>query len=157
MSLFSKKPIEAKLVGSNLVAAFHRANPPLIWKFDLDRNHSFTVALQGEEGDWELGITSPKGEFYPIVHFVMHEHAEEALSAVQKILMKKRRSKIWMAIKFLFFVLVIVGLMGAGGLYVFKALRMPSMDNFVSSPSATPVSPPSGVPVPADEVLRLPH
>jgi hypothetical protein len=84
--MFSEKSTEATVSGNSLIATFHKANPPLVWKFDLERNHSFTVALQGEEGDWELGLTSPKGDFYPITHFLTREDADDAFRCVNKAL-----------------------------------------------------------------------
>ena len=89
-----QKSVQAKLVGNTLVATFRKSNPNLIWNFDLERNHSFTLALQGEDGDFELGVTSPKGEFYPVARFASREDAEEAFSAVQKILMKHKPGRI---------------------------------------------------------------
>ncbi len=162
MPFFRKKPIETRLVGPNLVAAFHNANPPLVWKFDLDRNHSFTVALQGEDGDWELGITSPKGEFYPVAHFLVRENAEEALASVQKILMKKRCSKVWSVIRFLLILIVVAGLLLVAGGYLMATgfsrmgFLMPSLS--AGSPPAAPSAMiPSGVPVPADQFLQAPR
>src|ERR1700733_1220974 len=115
MLLNTKKAVQAKLVGNTLVAVFRTSNPNLIWKFDLERNHSFTLALQGEEGDLELGVTSSKGEFYPIARFASQEDAEEAFTAVQKILMKGKRS--WLKTLFIWIAgiigLVIVVTMGA--------------------------------------------
>src|SRR5580704_16554799 len=90
MFLKRKKAVDAKRVGSTLVATFHNRDPSLIWTFDLERNHSFTVTLQGEEGDFELGVTSPKGEFYPVARFVTREDANEALQALQRVLMTGR-------------------------------------------------------------------
>ena len=87
------KKTEAKCNGSMLTVGFHAANPPLIWRFDLERNHSFTLALQGEDGDWELGVTSPKGDFYPVVHFAAREDAEEAFAGSKKRCRRKGGSR----------------------------------------------------------------
>jgi hypothetical protein len=168
MSFFHRKPVEIKLVGPNLVAAFHRAQPPLIWRFDLERNHSFTVALQGDEGDWELGITSAKGDFYPIVHFAAREDAEDALESVQTLLMKKGRSKFWGICKNFVLLLVVAALLFFGGVHLMTRLN-PSLASLVSpltpattslAPAPTPPGPgalPSGIPVPADDVLTTPR
>ena len=86
------KTTEAKCDGLMLTVGFPTANPPLIWRFDLERNHSFTLSLQGEEGDWELGVTSPKGDFYPVAHFVAREEADDALAKVGKALAQKRNT-----------------------------------------------------------------
>ena len=82
---------EAKCDGLVLTVAFPTANPPLIWRFDLERNHSFTLALHREEkGDWALGVTSPKGDFCPVASFVLREEAEDALAKVGKALAQKK-------------------------------------------------------------------
>jgi len=118
----------------------------LVWQFDLERNHSFTVAMQGEEGDWELGVTSPKGEFYPVVHFQAREDAEDGFAAVQKILMKKKRSVMWRVFKVLAWILVFVVLLAAGiGFMISRtASQMSSMSSFMplagapAKPAETP-------------------
>ena len=97
--LFGEKSTEASVTGNSLVATFHKANPPLVWKFDLERNHSFTLALQGEEGDWELGLTSPKGDFYPITHFLTRDDAEEAFRQVNKALAQRTFSLLGVGFK----------------------------------------------------------
>lgn len=157
-----KKSVTAKMVGPTLVASFQKANPPLIWKFDLQRNHSFTLALQGEDGDWELGLNSPRGDFYPIVHFYAREDAEEAFEKVQKILMKKRGSLAWRIIRFVFILifLVLVGIVGWG--YYLNQQGITAEDLMRSGgltqptvPSAKPQAP-MGVPLPADEILKRP-
>ena len=171
MSLFSTKAIDIKLVGPNLVAAFHRAQPPLVWRFDLERNHSFTIALQGDEGDWEIGITSAKGEFYPIVHFTAREDAEEALTSVQKILMKRKGSKLWCALKMFLLLIVLCIILLGGGLALFirapflsaslpSVMMRPPAPTMVAPPPAVQPMPapafPSGIPLPADDVLKPP-
>ncbi|HEU0117545.1 MAG TPA: hypothetical protein VFR09_02825 [Alphaproteobacteria bacterium] len=178
MSFFPSKPIEIKLVGPNLVAAFHRAHPALVWRFDLERNHSFTLALQGDEGDWELGITSPKGEFYPFVHFSNREDAEEALAAVHKVLMSYRRPKTWLIVKIIAIAVVAFVLCwGAWDLYVHMLTSrimasqsstpiqqqptplpsIPPAAPLQAPPAADPEDVPSGIPLPADEVLKPPR
>lgn len=159
----SSKSIVAKLVGSNLVASFPNANPPLVWKFDLDRNHSFTVALQGEVGDWEIGVTSPKGEFYPVAHFPAKEDAEEALRKVQKVLMKKKHSKIWMVIRWAL-VLVLIGLLGFIVMTYFSlrqntglgaaGLGLGGIATGQELAAPEPIKP--GVPQSADDILQPP-
>jgi len=163
MSFFQSKSITAKLVGPNLVAAFPTANPPLIWKFDLDRNHSFTVCMQGEINDWELGVTSPKGEFYPVAHFPLKEDAEQAMAKVQKVLMQKRRSKFWSFMRWAFGLLLFAVL--ATVIWIVLQPTLPaslsSTNNGlmrlppVTSMPAAPVIRP-GVPQSADDVLQPP-
>jgi len=149
MLLYQKKSVEAKLVGNTLVAAFHASNPGLIWRFDLERNHSFTLALQGEEGDLELGVTSPKGEFYPVARFTSREEAEIAFSAVQKVLMTKRwqRPKGW---------LLWIGSIALLALLIVFFGRYVVGNNFLAGTPPAANGLPQGVPLPADQVLRPP-
>jgi hypothetical protein len=146
-----KKPVEAKRVGSTLVAIFRASKPELIWKFDLERNHSFTLALQGDEGDLELGVTSPKGEFYPIARFAAREDADEAFLAVQKVLMKGKCSRAACLLKWaggLVLLLLIATFVAA--LMVGRGLGVGQ----VWSSSAPVIQ--NGVPLPADQVLQPP-
>ena len=149
MFLTAKKSVNAKLVGNTLVAVFRASDPSLIWKFDLERNHSFTLALQGEEGDLELGVTSPKGEFYSVARFASREDAEEAFAAVQKVLMKKRwcRMKGWLAwaigIAILILLIMFIG-------------RIIGGHSSVGSSAASQNNLPQGVPLPADQILEPP-
>lgn len=144
------KTVQAKLVGSTLVAAFHTSNPNLIWKYDLERNHSFTLTLQGEDGDFELGVTSPKGEFYAVARFATREDAEEALAAVQKVLMKRNSTSTgwWkvltatvlsLALLFIIFVLWV---------------NLRSVDTALNSTGKVKIR--EGVPLPADQILQPP-
>ena len=169
MLFFSKNSVKVRLVGNDLVAAFHSAQPPLVWKFDLERNHSFTVALQGEDGDWELGLNSTKGEFYPVAHFPLREDAEDALNKVQKILMKKRRSKIWGVLKFILILVFLALIVIVGGGYliahalpgmasaVMRTTPMGPMNAPAQMMAPPPVAPEPGVPQSADDVLKAPQ
>jgi len=154
-----------------LTVGFHTASPPLVWRFDLERNHSFTLSLQGEEGDWELGVTSPKGEFYPVVHFDAREDAEDALAVVEKALSRKRGSSSLLT-KALAFVGILALLVVAGvviyGLMIEHSIRAssqiaPSISDMGSPMAPTAVAPPTaspdteGVPLSADDVLKAPH
>lgn len=153
MFLDGKKPVQAKLVGNTLVATFRNSNPNLIWKFDLERNHSFTVALQGDEGDFELGMTSLKGEFYPIARFASREDADEAFSAVQKILMKRRQGRLKALFVWVCGLALMILVVMMVGRYVINSFSSGS------PPSALSASVPkirNGVPLPADQVLRPP-
>jgi hypothetical protein len=155
MFLSNKKPVEVKRVGDTLVAVFRNSNPSLVWKFDLARNHSFTVALQGDEGDLELGVTSPKGEFYPIARFNAREDADLAFAAVQKVLMKRKCGWLGCLLKWagglvlLLLIALLIGIYLAG-------YRGPKI--FSTGPAST-AAPEirNGVPLPADQVLRPPN
>ena len=152
MSFGSGKSVKAERVGSDLIASFGRAEPPLVWKFDLERNHSFTLALQGEEGDLELGVTSPKGEFYPIARFGAQEDADEAFAAVQKILMKGKRGRLkTFFVWFGGFIALAIVVLAASHYLGTRTSRMESVTG-ISGASQMP----EGVPLPADQVLKQP-
>jgi hypothetical protein len=163
MTMFAKKPIEAERVGNTLVASFRNSRPPLVWRFDLERNHSFSLALEGDDGDCELGVTSPKGEFYPIARFVARTDGEDAMAAVQKILLKKKGN--WVSkILLTLLVLIVLLVLGMGAAYFFRGALSPTSSTSSMMPMALPGLPalprynevPSGVPLPADRVLRPP-
>ena len=167
MALLSRPPVEARRIGATLVATFHRANPPLIWRFDLDRNHSFTLALQGEEGEWELGLTSIKGEFYPVARFAEHEDAEASFTLIGDIMATADRP--WWGSVFkgigLAFTMLLVVMIGFGimvGRDVIKGLHpgTPVAETRIGpADSASPTAPAaikSGVPQAADDVLTPP-
>ncbi|MDR3451049.1 MAG: hypothetical protein P4M15_15125 [Alphaproteobacteria bacterium] len=152
------KKTEAKCNGDMLMVGFHGANPPLIWRFDLERNHSFTLALQGDEGEWELGITTPKGDFYPVVHFVAREDAEEAFAKVEKTLARRNAgmSGVVKAIIGLALVALVVfaGVVGFS-LYV-NAHGNTALSTPLAGAASAPGAMPEGVPLPADQVLKPP-
>ena len=81
----------AKPIGQSLVATFHTASPPLIWQYDLEKNHSFTMTVQGEDGKWALGVTTPQGLFTPIAHFALRAEADEAFAVVERAMTRPRR------------------------------------------------------------------
>jgi hypothetical protein len=148
------KKTEAKCQGMMLIAGFHSANPPLIWRFDLERNHSFTLSLQGEEGEWELGITTPKGEFYPVVHFVAREDAEEAFEKVERALAQKRSkgSQIAKAVTLVIMAaLTIVLGVGLSAHFLWHRAEPLKATAIIPEPEIR-----NGIPLPADEVLKAP-
>jgi len=157
------KKTEAKCTGSMLTVGFHGANPPLIWRFDLERNHSFTLSLQGEEGDWELGVTSPRGDFHPVVHFSAREDAEEALMKVEKTLSRNKNPgslilKVLMGLGIVAVIVVVaVVLFGTVILQHSSSLSTPVNPVTVLTPQSTPTTMPEGIPVTADDVLKAPH
>ena len=159
-NLESSKPVDVRRTEGALVAAFHRADPPLVWRFDLERNHSFSLALQGEDGDWELGLTSQKGEFYPVARFTTREDAEDAFAGVEKVLAKGRHSALRGALK-------IAGIVTVAALALATAFTLMVTYNVMHLASHYPgaetqaqgAAPPAmknGVPLPADQYLRPP-
>lgn len=161
MLLDARKTVEARRVGDNLVAAFHRAHPPLIWRFDLERHHSFTLALQGEEGEWELGITTIKGEFHPVARFIDQEDAQQAFAKLQKVLSQGKHSWAFSIFKWSF---IGFGLLFAAaitfafliGNEVMGMLRHPDI-SAISAPAPSVPETKNGVPLPADQYLRPPQ
>ena len=166
MSLDSKHPVEAKRIGTAIIAAFHRANPPLVWRFDLQHNHSLSLALQGDEGEWELGLTSPKGEFHPIARFVMREDAEQAFLSIERILSKTQTNWFRLGLKIIATLLMVglIALLASVFSYGHKissdishatdSLNPTSMGS-PNYPVAAPVVPSKpGTPVPADDFFR---
>ena len=155
MSWLHKKSVTAKLVGPNLVASFPTANPPLIWRFDLERNHSFTLALQGENSDWEFGVTSPKGEFYSIAHFQSREAAEEAFAKTQKALMSKRATLLWTITKYLIGLVLFAFVLFVSFVLIMK-LKLPHTS--MAMPSGLSLQQPQqGIPQSADDILKAPY
>jgi hypothetical protein len=152
------KLTEAKCTGSMLTVGFHSANPPLIWRFDLERNHSFTLALQGEDGGWEFGVTTPKGDFYPVVHFAAREDAEDAFTKVERALLTNRSTGSIVAKASMGLVAVV--LLVLSGFFLF-GLYVNHQASVVSNGTSTttvvqPVAP-GGVPLAADDVLTPPR
>jgi len=152
----------ARRVKTSLVATLPKANPPVIWRFDLERNHSFTLALQGDNHDWDLGVTSAKGDFHPIAHFSLRADAEEAFARISKVL-EGNRGYLALFVKSL---LVLIG--GIVGLYIlaafFTVLSSTNRQNTSpptlsedSQPMLPPPPPtPDGEPVSADDALKPP-
>ncbi len=158
------KKTEAKCTREMLTAGFHNASPPLVWRFDLERNHSFTLSLQGEEGDWELGVTSPKGDFYPVVHFDAREDAEDALEVVEKALSRKRGSaslltKALAAVGVLA-ILTVIGVVAYGSFIEHQIMATqlaPTSSAIEPTFMQAPAPDAEGVPLSADEILKAPR
>lgn len=151
------KPVLVKYVGSNLVASFSRATTPLVWTFDLDRNHSFTLSLRGEGENWELGVTSFKGEFDVVATFQHKEDAELAFQKIQKALMKRRRTWLGRIGRGLLY-LVLTGIILVVAFIIFQKYAIEHA--MMNLPMLPPVHPPAemqdGIPLPADDVLKPP-
>lgn len=73
--------------GRVLVAAFDHSNPPVVWRFDMDKNHSFALAIQGKEGDWHLGVWNPRGEFSSVARFEQRGDVDYALQKLRDTLL----------------------------------------------------------------------
>ena len=123
--------------------------------------------MQGHDGEWELGVTSLKGEFHPIARFPLREDAEEAFETVARVLAQSRFAWALTIIKWLVILLVVFFL---SQFIVAAFVRMtpppapaPVVDNaeppdFVDEPppSNPPSNPEAAMPLPADTVLKPP-
>ena len=157
---------EAKCDGTTLTAAFPTANPPLIWRFDLERNHSFTFSQRGGDGKWELGVTSPNGDFYAVAHFTSRAEADDALVTVGHALAHKRSdftAKI-MTSKGIPSTLIVRSLQVVGvaavviilAVFLVSSLLRHKTHAVASAVSAPTVVQEDGVPLSADDVLKPP-
>ncbi|HUY68927.1 MAG TPA: hypothetical protein VMV79_06460 [Alphaproteobacteria bacterium] len=155
MSLSSRKPIKVRRVGSSLVASFASSRPPMVWTFDLKRHHSFAVVLEGEDGDCELGVTSPNGEFFSIARFAAREDGEAALGAVRKVLLRRPRRWLWLS--GLFLTLVVGAILAVLGAAAYVTLHAFAPSASAARPAAAAPPPAFGVPLPANQVLKPPN
>lgn len=157
------KKTESSRHGQVLTVGFHNANPPLIWRLDLERNHSFSMTLQAADGDWDLGMTSPGGTFTPVAHFTAREDAEDAFEEVEATLSTAPPGLVVKAIKML--LLLCVVLIAAGVcISIYRMATTPAPVAAAPALAATPMTPaaptapvaPPGQAVSADEVLQAP-
>ena len=87
------KPVcEARVRDQILVAAFSDSNPPVVWQFDLNKNHSFAVAIQGKESDWHLGIVSPRGDFTSVARYEQRADVDTAWQSVRTAMLNPMSS-----------------------------------------------------------------
>ena len=131
-----KKKTKAKCENNVLVVAFNNANPPLIWRQDLSRNPTFTVSLQGGDDKWDLGVTSAKGDYFPIASFEDRAEAEKSLSAVNSALSK---SKVFasFALKTLIVVTILVVVI-MGGVTIAGSVLTRTISSSVASLTSMP-------------------
>jgi hypothetical protein len=154
---------KAKIIDHALIASFRDSNPPTVWRMDLEKNHSFAVAIQGREGDWELGIMSPRGEFTVVARFASRAEIDGAFAAVQKALMSPPNSLLakLKRVALVTATIVLVLIAGAKLLDTLPSSRttvaltpQPSQMAAPAAPAAPAVPIQSGIPLPADEVLK---
>lgn len=145
--------------GQILTVGFHNANPPLIWRLDLEQTHTFSMILQGAEGDWDLGMTSPRGEFTPVAHFSAREDAEDAFDEVEAALSAVQRGPLFRFFKGVLYACILLIAVGEGiGLYKYLT-ELPAATKIaapVVEQKAAPAAPEPGKPVSADDVLQAP-
>lgn len=93
-----QQDVRAKVVDHTLVATFRTSNPPTVWRMDLEKNHSFAVAIQKRANDWELGVMSPKGDFTVVARFDDRASVDQAMSEVEAAMFSNPNStgiKVW--------------------------------------------------------------
>ena len=170
--MFGKKENTVNVVvgKDGLVAVFEKASPPTVWKFDLARNHSFSLRMKGdEEAGWDLGVVLSADDFQRVAHFADHDEAHAAFDAVQKVLTQKRFGKFWLVVKWLLAAIVLFLVISFGMNALMPLLSssaslpagMPIPADMAFAPSGkqapkAPVAPQAGVPQSADDVLQPP-
>jgi hypothetical protein len=149
---------KVKIVDHALVASFRDSNPPTVWRMDLEKNHSFAVAIQGREGDWELGIMSPRGEFTVVARFVTRGEVDVAFDGIQKVLLSAPNSFRRKLLRAAVLTATVVGIIVLGvaiiTLVPTGSTVTTSAPQVMSAPAVPAVPIQSGIPLPADEVLR---
>lgn len=85
-----KKAVRAKVVCWNkapcLIVSFKNSAPPQVWQMDLEKLTSYTLKLQEQEGEWDLGYVVTDGAFKAVAHFDERPDAEEAYDVIQNVL-----------------------------------------------------------------------
>jgi len=165
-----QQDVRAKVVDHTLVATFRTSNPPTVWRMDLEKNHSFAVAIQKRDADWELGVMSPKGDFTVVARFDDRAAVDVAMAAVEAAMFSNPNStgiKVWRvsAMTAAMVLLIIIGyltLMWLGPQNNSNArvvAPVAASSHPVEQRAAAPapsIAPPSigrGVPIDADAVL----
>ena len=153
-----KQKTEARLKGTLLTVGFHTAKAPLIWRFDLEQNHSFSLALRAVGEDWELGMTTAKGDFSPIAVFEDRDSAQEALMRVEKALSKKGGPTALLfraagIITLIASVLALLAILSVLGIH-YWGWWMNGAPTQTAAPQAPVMR--EGAPMSADEVLQAP-
>lgn len=84
--------VSARLVQRNetpcLLADFKTSNPPLLWQLDLEKLSNHTISLRETNGDWDLGLLLPQGDFTSVAHFDERSDAETAYDAVRRAILQ---------------------------------------------------------------------
>lgn len=167
----SKSKTTARRQGEVLVVFFESSEPSLVWRFDLEKNHSFALVLDHSENGWDLVVRTARNDSTPVAHFTLYDEAEAALLAVEKALMTCPRQPLFSGWT-LGTVLKLVLLLGviylvAGFFFGNSNVTLPTAATSAltsSSATHTPVAPSAtsapdiktGVPQSADSVLTPP-
>ena len=143
--------------GGMLTVGFHNAEPRMVWRFDMKQTPSFSLAMQGDDNGWELGMTSANGVFAPIAHFDQRDDADEAFAKVEQALTRGAgwgravfRGLMAVAALAIIIAATVIGF-GAYQLRQQAAATMPAAQPMTTEPTLK-----SGVPMSADDVLKPP-
>jgi hypothetical protein len=163
--VLKKTKAKIKLVDQTLIASFGSAEPPLVWQFALKKDESFAFSLAKREEGWDLGCIRLGHSFEPVAHFEAYADALEALTALQRVLFKKKGNIFLRAGRIALWGAVAIFLVWMSFSFVVKNLgslaRLSSATiATTSAPSLpqpqTPQKVTSGVPQSADDVLTAP-
>lgn len=163
LSRNKKNHVLAQLSDRVLTVFFKVSEPPLLWRWDLEKNHSFSLSLHRQEGEWELGVTVAGGEFQPVAHFDDYEAAEKALLSIEAALMEKTKgaaSCSCLSSSFKVGLVSLIVFVALAGAVFWSGHKKTSVKTTVTTEQIAPVANESqdkgaqeGVPLSADEVL----
>ncbi len=149
----------ARAAGSILTASFGAASPPTAWRFDLEKNHSFTLALAEQKEGWELKVLLAQGEPVSIARFIARGDAEEALGQVSAALNKGigRDSDLPPLLQNFGLLGLAACVLMLFGLFAFFVIHTSGTSSPIQAPVKTSMAPlKPGMPVSADDVLQPP-
>ena len=88
----------AKQVDGVLVVGMHKADPVVLWRYDLKSNPGFGLSLTAHGNGWGISVIAANSaatqQEGPIAVFPKKEDAEEAFRAIQSCLMRGK-PKLW--------------------------------------------------------------
>jgi hypothetical protein len=172
-NLLKKQPIyqsSAKVVDGNLILSLPDAQTPIVWRMELGSVKASAMEIRTEQNDpyFHLVLKTAKGETQKIAPYDTRDQAMRALIAISKALetaqpqnqddgrsgVKKSKSS-WLK-----WVLIIP--LGLIGLFVILSfISFTTRNNALQTGNAPTLDQPapqsdtqSGVPIPADEMLR---
>ena len=169
-TIMKPSTVTARVVGGNrLVGVFRKSLPPTVWQFDVEKNAGFSLVWQAEGEGWSLVVASPREVPVSVARFPHREDAEGAWECVQKALIKGDRSRGFRlrwgwVIAGLVLVALVVFVGGAlkgtrTGMADSQAalLQMePAFGAGMAKSELEPVEIRNGVPLTADDVLKMP-
>jgi hypothetical protein len=156
--------VTVRLVGTTLVASFKNSEPVTLWHYDLEQNHSFSLALTERGGKWHLLLVEVNGDQKTIAEFPSRRDAEKALQSVQQALLSEGRGD-WLSLLkplgMLFVVIAVVYLLFSAMGWIFD--DKPEKSSPIAPTTVTTTKEkagqsstelPQGVPLSADDILK---